>query len=70
MSGTLYEVTISTGTKSGAGTNANVYITLYGSQGTSPRMHLKTPKKGFENGAVDKFHMTLRSDVGDIGKIK
>lgn len=68
-----YVITVHTGDKDwefGEGTDANVYITLMGSQGNSSERKLDTfPKNEFETGDVDSFTYVTRS-VGDLSKIK
>lgn len=47
MIAVAYEVEVTTGVKDGAGTDANVYITIYGSSG--PTKEKKLNGKFFEN---------------------
>ena len=65
-----YQVTVKTGTVSGAGTDANVYITLYGSKGAGVERLLDTAgRNDFENGSSDVF--TLGSpDLGNLTKVR
>ena len=46
----LLQVTIFTSTESGAGTNANVYVQLYGSEGKGEVVYLDNKSDNFENG--------------------
>lgn len=48
--GRTYIVTIQTGNLRGAGTDANVYITLYGSEGSSGEKRLDNDPANFERG--------------------
>ena len=68
-----YNIDIKTGTKFGAGTDANVYMILYGTEQTTDQLWMKnslTHKNDkFENGNVDRFEHKLM-DVGDIKKIR
>lgn len=51
-----YEVTVYTGDCSGAGTDANVFLQLYGFDGTKTEQHnLRSRSDNFERGYVDKF---------------
>ncbi len=65
-----YQVTLKTGTKSGAGTNANVYISLVGSRGTTGEMPLDIPNHDDrENGDTDRY--TVRAmDVGRLKEVR
>ncbi|NWI83337.1 LOXH1 protein, partial [Dryoscopus gambensis] len=69
---TTYMVKVKTGDKKNAGTDANVFITLYGSKDDTGIVSLKaskTNKNKFERGKVDEF--TVESvDIGDLKKIK
>lgn len=51
-----YEIVVYTGDKFGAGTNANVFITLYGENGnTGKRALTQSMRDLFERKQVDKF---------------
>ncbi|XP_069736464.1 lipoxygenase homology domain-containing protein 1 [Phaenicophaeus curvirostris] len=69
---TTYTVKVKTGDKKNAGTDANVFITLYGSKDDTGTVSLKASKinkNKFERGKVDEF--TVESvDLGDLKKIK
>ncbi|XP_074669791.1 lipoxygenase homology domain-containing protein 1 [Strix aluco] len=69
---TTYTVKVKTGDKKNAGTDANVFITLYGSKDDTGIVSLKASKinkNKFERGKVDDF--TVESvDIGDLKKIK
>ena len=68
-----YEIKIVTSKKSGAGTDANVFIEIYGVDKTTGEVMLcsKTDRKGkFQTGSVDTFVREL-ADVGnEIEKIR
>ena len=65
-----YEVTVITGSREGAGTNANVYLSIKGSNLSVSDIHLDDPKRNdFERGSTDKFTLNL-PDLGDIQSIK
>uniref|UniRef100_A0A8C4UPX1 Lipoxygenase homology domains 1 n=1 Tax=Falco tinnunculus TaxID=100819 RepID=A0A8C4UPX1_FALTI len=69
---TTYTVKVKTGDKKNAGTDANVFIALYGSKDDTGIVSLKASKinkNKFEHGKVDEF--TVESvDIGDLKKIK
>ncbi|XP_032531612.1 lipoxygenase homology domain-containing protein 1 [Chiroxiphia lanceolata] len=69
---TTYTVKVKTGDKKNAGTDANVFIILYGSKDDTGTVSLKASKinkNKFERGKVDEF--TVESvDIGDLKKIK
>lgn len=61
----LRSIMVITGKKSGAGTNANVYIRIHGSIKSSSEIHLRGGS--FENGSTDIFD---NYNLGDIGTVK
>uniref|UniRef100_A0A672LZQ6 PLAT domain-containing protein n=1 Tax=Sinocyclocheilus grahami TaxID=75366 RepID=A0A672LZQ6_SINGR len=67
-----YKVSVRTGDMHGAGTDANVFLTIYGDLGdTGERKLSKSESNGnkFERGAVDKFSIEA-VDLGQVYKIK
>ena len=50
-----YEVVVHTGDVRGAGTDANVILTLYGEKGKSDEFKLRNKTDNFERAKVDKF---------------
>ena len=57
-----------------AGTDANVFITLHGTDGSSSKIKLtggseKQTKKLFEKGSQDRFHISLK-DIGEIRTLR
>ncbi|XP_012940880.1 lipoxygenase homology domain-containing protein 1 [Aplysia californica] len=64
-----YEVTIWTGTKSGAGTDSNVFLQLYGKDGKTQEISLRNKTDNFEKGQVDKFKIEA-PDVGRLQKVR
>ncbi|TGZ66198.1 hypothetical protein CRM22_005460 [Opisthorchis felineus] len=63
-----YEIHVITGDEQNAGTDANVYLTLYGENGDSGERKLtesQTHRNKFEAGNTDIFHY----DLEDLGKI-
>ena len=65
-----YEVMTVTGDRKGGGTDANVFMTLYGKTSTSAKIHLTNHSKSlFQKGSTDKF--TFKSDcVGPMTKLR
>ena len=57
-----------TGTVRGAGTDANVFLKMFGEKGESEKMDLKDSdqKNKFEQGQTDQFKLETK----DIGKVK
>lgn len=65
-----YLITVVTGDKTGAGTDANVYITLYGEKGKSRELLLDNPQRNdFERNQTDTFTIPP-SQVADLGAIR
>ncbi|CAF3234025.1 unnamed protein product [Rotaria socialis] len=64
----LYKVTVFTGNKSGAGTDADVFITLFGNQGQTGQTKLDNKTDAFEAGKKDEFTVECPA-VGEINKI-
>lgn len=57
--GIPYEVTVTTGDVSGAGTDANVFIRLYGEDGKkTEEFQLRNRTDNFERAAVEKFKVS------------
>jgi hypothetical protein len=65
---TTYRVTAITGTQHRAGTDARVYLTMYGDQGTSGERELDNFADNFENGQIDTFSVTMK-DIGEIHRV-
>uniref|UniRef100_A0A452T4T2 Lipoxygenase homology domains 1 n=1 Tax=Ursus maritimus TaxID=29073 RepID=A0A452T4T2_URSMA len=66
----VYEVVTATGDVRGAGTDANVFITLFGENGLSPKLHLTSrSESAFEKANVDVFRVRT-NNVGLIYKIR
>lgn len=67
-----YTIEVHTGSKKMAGTDSQIFITLYGSSGTSKKIHLKdatSDKKLFEKNSVDKFKFRMNG-IGEVRKIR
>jgi len=63
-----YDIYVYTGDKWGAGTDADVYIVLYGDGGQTGEIELDNPGDDFESGDTDVY--TVQASVGDLTKIK
>lgn len=55
-----YEITVTTGDKMNSGTDANVMMQLYGEDGKSEVIQLRSRTDNFERNAVDKFKVRSR----------
>jgi hypothetical protein len=68
----MYEIVVTTGNVRGAGTDAQVYLTLFGKNGKqTQKLHLKDSnnKNPFEQNQTDKF--TVKGDsVGELTKLR
>ncbi|XP_078530890.1 lipoxygenase homology domain-containing protein 1 isoform X2 [Lissotriton helveticus] len=64
-----YEVVVTTGSVRGAGTNARVFMQLYGDRGKTDEIFLKSRSNDFERRAVDIFKVEA-ADVGKILKLR
>lgn len=64
-----YKITIKTGLISGAGTDADVSIQMFGTKATTNVLTLKSSLMQFEKGDIDLFFIET-DDIGDIEKIK
>lgn len=57
----------------GAGTDANVYIILFGAHGDTGQLHLKTSetfKDPFENDQIDVFTFKDMLSIGEMSKCR
>ncbi|XP_059165226.1 lipoxygenase homology domain-containing protein 1-like [Physella acuta] len=65
-----YKILVKTGNKFKAGTNANIFISLFGSRGTTGRIPLPhQDKNSFERGSKDEFTVTS-FNVGRVNSIE
>ncbi|GBD91982.1 PLAT/LH2 domain protein [bacterium BMS3Abin04] len=66
-----YKITFQTSNKSGAGTDANIYLKLNGSIRSSETIHLNKyfDKTDFEAGTTSNTTLEL-SELGDITKLE
>ncbi|XP_062984875.1 lipoxygenase homology domain-containing protein 1 [Elgaria multicarinata webbii] len=68
--GIVYEVVTVTGDVRGAGTDANVFVTLFGEFGITPKAHLTSKScSAFERSKTDVFRVRT-NNVGTIKKIR
>lgn len=61
----MYRLNILTGSVRGAGTDANVYITIVGEKGRIDKKSLESSKANFERGRLDVFGVST-TDMGEI----
>lgn len=54
-----YTVAVCTSDRRGASTDADVFLTLHGAAGTSPRVKLPSQSEDFERGQRDVFRLEL-----------
>lgn len=54
-----YEIEVHTGDVRGAGTDANVFVVLYGKEGKSEEFWLRSKTDNFERNEVDKFKVAM-----------
>ncbi|KAL0965208.1 hypothetical protein UPYG_G00278200 [Umbra pygmaea] len=65
-----YEIIVITGDEKGAGTDANVFITIYGSNGDSGRRPLRQKFRNlFERGQTDRFLLEML-DMGELLRVR
>ena len=63
---TDYNLTFKTGGGAHASTDAQVFVKLMGSLGTTERLKLRSEKAHFERGRTDTFHLAGLPDVGHL----
>ena len=63
-----YKISTVTGDRRGAGTDANVYIILYGEKGDSGKRKLEAPGNSFERAKSDSFGIEC-VELGNIHKV-
>src|SRR5947207_2234067 len=64
-----YNITVITGTPDWAGTDANVYITLFGENGSSEETLLDNADNNFERDKTDIFSFVME-DLGNLEQIR
>jgi len=70
---TTYKVTVKTSEEKGAGTDANVYVCLFGENGDSGALHLKdseTNSSAFEAKQEDVFTIQDVLSLGELTKCR
>jgi lipoxygenase homology domain-containing protein 1 len=73
FAGTSYKVSVQTSNVNGAGTDAGVYVTLFGENGDSGEIKLvnsETNKKPFENNQLDVFTLPDILNLGLLYKVR
>ncbi|MBN2739221.1 MAG: hypothetical protein JXR70_19740 [Spirochaetales bacterium] len=66
-----YEVTVHTADVLYAGTNADVFITIYGSEGQSEKFQLDKPGyNDFERNNTDLYSVTTPDDLGNLSHVR
>lgn len=65
----MYRVIVSTGHLDKSGTDADVYLRLFGDKGQTKEIFLDNAEDNFENSAIDVFEVTAK-DVGQLKKIR
>jgi ferredoxin-fold anticodon binding domain-containing protein len=63
---TSYRIVIVTGVERGSGTDANVFISLIGTEGKLDKIRLDNDRENFETGRIDVFH----HECLDLGELK
>jgi len=64
-----YHITISTGTKVGAGTAEDIHITMTGSEGSFLDVLHNKGGQLFQRGEIDEFDVTAPHDLGDLTSV-
>ena len=73
ISATSYKITVKTSDLRGAGTDANVYVVIFGENGDSGQLHLKesqTNKDPFERNQQDVFSIPSLLSLGQLVKMR
>jgi hypothetical protein len=67
-----YEVSVKTGNKTGAGTDSNIFITIFGGNGNTIETRLNGLISGnaFERNQTDKVTLKGLADVGELRRVK
>lgn len=65
-----YEVIVTTGYEPGAGTDANVFVTIFGANGDTGKRELKQKMRNlFERGSTDHFFLETL-ELGELRKVR
>jgi len=70
---TSYKINVKTSNVRGAGTDANVFVILFGANGDTGQLHLdksETYKDPFENDQIDEFTFKDMLSVGEMSKCR
>ena len=73
FSETSYKISVKTSNVSGAGTDANIFVIIFGGNGDSGTLHLKkseTNKNPFENDQIDVFTFKDILSLGELSKCR
>ena len=73
VAATTYKISVKTSDIRGAGTDANVYVVVFGQNGDSGELHLKeseTNKSPFENNQTDVFTFPHTLSLGTLTKCR
>ena len=65
-SSVLCTLEVHTGDVRGAGTSANVFVTIEGSKGSSSKCHVTSESGGFERGSVVRMEIKYLADIGRV----
>lgn len=65
-----YLITLYTGKVDGAGTDADVFVTLHGSEGKSIEFQLDNPGDDREWGAVDTYRLEIKQILGELKAVR
>ena len=65
----VYNVWVWTSDERGAGTDANVFITLYGKKGKTDEMQIGNATDNFEQGQLDKFKVQVVILLSNLGRL-
>ena len=63
-----YTLLLCTSDKPAAGTDADVFVTIHGTEGSSPRVKLPSRPEDFLRGSTDTFRMQLKA-LGQLAKL-
>ena len=70
---TDYKISVKTSNKAGAGTDANVFVLLFGTNGDSGVLHLEkseTNRNPFETNKEDVFTVTGIPSLGEVSRLR
>eukprot|EP01048_Picozoa_sp_COSAG05_P003976 COSAG05_NODE_197_length_14521_cov_113.902995_1_plen_1885_part_00 len=66
----FFKIEVTTGDRRGAGTDANVFIELVGSKGSSGTKKLDAQRSDFERGNTDMFRVECSTVLGALSKLR